>query len=110
MDILSFLDTLEEPVSNDLEEAAETKYPTCWKKYPNDGIVRSEEYFDLNAEKRDAFKAGAEWQKRNMMKEAVEGFIFQSADYYPKQLIAGYDGELGMGDKVKIIIVKEEEQ
>ena len=80
----------------------------------------------------DGFKAGAEWQaeqllkssplpedtvlfnkgveegKRLMMEEAVEGFIFQSADYYPKQLIAGYDGELGMGDKVRIIIVKED--
>lgn len=80
----------------------------------------------------DAFKAGAEWQaekwdketskllqavrqtayiygwgdhRERMLKDAVEGFIFQSADYYPKQLIAGYDGELGMGDKVKIVII-----
>ena len=50
----------------------------------------------------------AEWQKEQMMKEAVEGFIFQSEDYYPKELVAQYNGELKHGDKVKIIIVKED--
>lgn len=54
------------------------------------------------------FQKGIEEGKRLMMEDAVEGFIFQSADYYPKRLIASYDGELGMGDKVKIIIVKED--
>lgn len=44
-----------------------------------------------------------------MKADAVEGFIFQSEDYYPKELVARYDGELKHGDKVRIIIVKEEE-
>ena len=55
-----------------------------------------------------AFTRGAEWQKEQMMEEAVEGFIFQSEDYYPKELVARYDGELKHGDKVRIIIVKED--
>lgn len=58
----------------------------------------------------DAINYGIEWQKAKMMEGAVEGFIFQSADYYPKQLIAGYDGELGMGDKVRIIILPKEDE
>ena len=51
----------------------------------------------------------AEWQKEQMLKGAVEGFIFQPADYYPKELIAHYAGELGMGDKVRIIILPKED-
>lgn len=132
----------EEPVSDDLEEAAETKYPTRWKKYPNDGIVRSEEYFDLNAEKRDAFKAGAEWQKEQdmdkwlkdrdgcfwdgvnegkkamkekMMEGAVEGEICHNTGVdYLNYNIAKLDeyifSRFKVGDKVRIIIVKEEQQ
>ena len=47
--ILSFLDTLEEPVSDDLEEAADE-----YSGYPNTGFI------DMTAYR--AFKAGAEWQ------------------------------------------------
>ena len=56
-----------------------------------------------------AYLAGAVNEREKIMKEAVEGFIFQSADYYPKELIAHYDGELGMGDKVRIIILPKED-
>ena len=64
-----FLDTLSEEPDKSLEEAAEKMYPIRWKKHPNDGIIRSEEYFDLNAEKRDAFKAGAEWAVGQMKED-----------------------------------------
>lgn len=87
----------EEQPSEDVEEAAE-KFAHFYDQGTCDGIAQ------------DCFKAGAEWQKGQMLKDAVEGFIFQSADYYPKQLIAGYEGDLGMGDKVRIIIVKEGQQ
>ncbi len=56
------------------------------------------------------FNKGIEEGKRLMMEEAVEGFIFQSEDYYPKELIARYDGELKHGDKVSIIILPKEEK
>ena len=50
-------------------------------------------------------KIGAEEARKQMMKDAVEGFIFQSEEYYPKELVAQYNGELKHGDKVKIIIL-----
>ena len=56
----------------------------------------------------DAAKLCVEKLNEQMMKGAVEGFIFQSEDYYPKELIANYNGELKHGDKVRIIIVKPE--
>lgn len=57
----------------------------------------------------DAFEAGAEWQKTQMMKEAVEGYV----NYYEDSggiLMA--EAQVGCpyhtGDKVRIIIVKED--
>ena len=60
---------------------------------------------------RDAFKAGAQWMKEQMMKEAVEGEI----------IIAGNDGYsphadvklpntpyFHLGQKIKLIIIKED--
>ena len=59
---------------------------------------------------RQAFIAGAEWQKAKMMEEAVEGYV----NYYEDSggiLMA--EAQVGcpyhIGDKVKIVIVKEEE-
>ena len=52
-----------EKIDKGLEEAAEEKYPVYWKSYPKDGIVRSESSYDTNKQCRDAFIAGAEWQK-----------------------------------------------
>ena len=63
---------------------------------------------DRDTTVRDVARHFTKWQKAKMMEETVEGFIFQSADYYPKELIARYEGNLQMGDKVKIIIVKED--
>lgn len=102
-------------ISEDLEEAAEKRaIEYAEKEKPKDADGEIWRVGDVMIENRmsfeDGFKAGAEWMKTKMMEGAVEGFIFQSADYYPKQLIAGYDGELGMSDKVKVIIVKEDEK
>ena len=87
----------EEKPSEDLEEAA------------NEYAILDEEGKWKDGGKYKGFIAGAEWQKEQMMKDAVEGFIFQSEDYYLKELVAQYNGELKHGDKVKIIIVKNEE-
>ena len=143
-EFLSFLDTLE-PVSDDLEEAAEKKYPVYWKNYPKDGIVRSESSYDTNKQCRDAFKAGAEWQekqdlgwageihkngynlcKEQMMEGAVEGEIcgriydhinVRFADGICKYLepknishIPADVSKYNIGDKVRIIVVKEDGQ
>lgn len=62
-DLENFLDTLSEEPDKSLEEAAEEKYPVYWKSYPKDGIVRSESSYDTNKQCREAFIAGAEWQK-----------------------------------------------
>ena len=55
------------------------------------------------------FQKGVAEGKRLMMEEAVEGFIFQSEDYYPKELVARYNGELKHGDKVRVIVLKKED-
>lgn len=47
--------------------------------------------------------------KKTVLEGLAEGFIYQPADYYPKQLIATYNGNLKHGDKVKLIIIREEE-
>lgn len=117
----------ENPAPTDLEEAAKRiAYDVC-RKLPNGEEKDSIVYYAILAA-----MAGSEWQKelnekvlsekiaaayqlgladkeKQMMSKAVEGFIFQSTDYYPKQLIAGYDGELGMGDKVRVIVLPKED-
>ena len=111
MDILSFLDTLEEPVSDDLEEAAE-KYAdlNCHNHVENETDWSGLLY---------AFKAGAEWQKAKMMEGAVEGTVIELGETYKDLSLSVNAKELnqvlqplgvGDGNKVKIIIVKEEEQ
>ena len=63
-----FLDSLEEePVSNDLEEAAIEAFKQ---------IVDSDKNNFL-----EIFKAGAKWQKEKMLEDAVDGEIYFSLDY-----------------------------
>ena len=107
-ELLLFIDSLpEEPASEDLEEAAE-KY--AYNEFPSIGIPNT--VIEL------AFKAGAEWQKQQMMKDAVDGCVslivksdtssrnlFISTPQLYKELQKYKDG-----DKVKIIIVKEEQK
>lgn len=124
--LLEFINSLPgEKPSEDLEEAAEELFETI-------EIQEHENIFEDTFKK--IFIAGAEWMRKKdvedmymsdnrhflkcyeqgkvdmrveMMKDAVEGFIFQSEDYYPKELVAQYNGELKHGDKVKIIIIKD---
>lgn len=61
----------------------------------------------------DDFKAGAEWQKSQMLKDAVEATVMATkcGDKYQQLLITNWNSSDGLhnGDKVRIIIVKEEE-
>ena len=87
----------------DLEEAAEE-----YGDYHNDDC------FDATGDRcphiRKAFIAGAEWQKKQMMKETVEGKIYGYGDG-SFELIASWldipdNSRYKDGDKVKIIIIK----
>lgn len=99
-----FIDTLSEEPDKSLEEAAE-EYATEWHQNPDGSAWKP--YFEVSTIK--AFVAGAEWQKTQMMKESVEGYL----NYYEDSggiLMA--EAQVGCpyhnGDKVHIIIVKEE--
>lgn len=96
-DILSFLDTLEmkeESVSENLEEAA--------NDYAHD-LVHDDVF--------ENFIAGAQWQKEQMMKEAVETTVSSMVhqlivtDYI---IVNAEQFGLKKGDKVKVLIIKEE--
>lgn len=98
----------ENPVPKDLKEAAR-KYQ---EGVPVDTVIyycgADEDVYFTNRIV-DAFIAGAKWDMKQMMKEAVEGLICATItgtnaisflSPLPKELIAG--------DKVRIIIVKED--
>lgn len=84
---------VKDPVSEELEEAANKyadKHPTC-------GLAKQ------------SFKAGAQWQKEQMMKDALDTVMVYDDlnDLVPgieDLSINGYT----VGDKVKVIIVKED--
>ncbi len=81
----------EEPVSKDLEEAAQ--------EYTEKGSKCQEEL--------DAFKAGANWQKEKLMAKAVDGEV----GYWNLRglsINADLPRSVSEGDKVKIIVIKEE--
>ncbi len=60
-----------------------------------------------------AFKAGAEWQKSQMLKDAVEGEVYKFGEVaYVKERnnaeLTKYLSQFNNGDKVRIVITKEE--
>ena len=94
-----------EPVSEDLYEAAED-YAATGEILPN-----GKEIISFDALK--SFKAGAQWQKMQMMKDAVECSIILSDKYYfieDEEECSEIIEALGCkhGDKVKLIIIKED--
>jgi len=88
-------DSLQEETPTDLEEAAD--------KYASD----STGFIDMTAYR--AFIAGAEWQKEQMMKEAVEGKVFMSFAPGHNQMVMA-DVDLPTNTKVRIIVLKAEEE
>ena len=109
--LLSFIDSLpEEPScpkeSDDLEEAAET--------FNRKDAARMWDYEDKTEGEivEAAFKSGADWQKLKMMEGSVEGEITKDihnllhvkSDVLP--MLSGFK----FGDKVKIIIIKDDER
>lgn len=96
-------------IDKSLEEAAEEFAEGEW-----DGVAVDTDGNPLYAqdEIEYAFKAGAEWQKQQMLKDAVEGKIYLGNDYCTYELIASLvglpRGTYKDGDKVRIIVTKKE--
>lgn len=106
-DVLSILDTMqEEPVSDDLEEAAE-----AWSY--NDDNTGSCDYIGVTVCEY-AFKAGAKWQKKQMMMDAIDVTVHIDAGgypYIPQIEFYDYDKDVPLakkGDKYKVVLIKEE--
>jgi len=112
--IIMFLDTLEvkevdldeceyskkeEPVSEDLKEAAQ-KYADL--RMSNYGIA----FY--------AFMSGAKWQETKLMKDATEVTVHIEAGnypYIPQMELYDYDKDVPLakeGDKYKVILIKED--
>ncbi len=56
------------------------------------------------------FKSGAKWMKKRMLKEAVEGVVSLEAGGFPFIEFGVSRFGLKVGDKVRIIIVKEDKK
>lgn len=114
--ILSFIDSMqEEPMSEDLEEACNSYYDETWDEHGGKAMVVDgcHDIWFPSLAPDDFFKAGAQWQKEQMMKDAIEcnigwydGLLL---DYTQQQQDKALD-KIGakIGDKVKVIIIKEE--
>ena len=92
-----------------IQEAARLKYPQVIGKRVQAG--------DLNEIQRQAFIAGAEWQKVQLLKDAVERTVKIDSGGYPYIDITAelYDYEHDVplakeGELVKIIIVKKDKE
>lgn len=89
------------------------------KKLPEDLVEAAKKYDEAESwrweapkyPRREAFEAGAEWQKRQMMKDAVEGEVVKDISNKLAVTAKGIDLDgFKFGDKVRVVIVKEEEK
>ena len=93
-EVLAILDSLqEEPVSEDLEEAS--------LEYWNHQLDSGEDTL------RDAFKAGAQWDREKMMSQAIDGLVICDKELTQgyKDIVFSIPKELKVDDKVKMIII-----
>jgi hypothetical protein len=110
--ILSIIDTLEvkylqeEPVSEELEEASEK----CIKELIPEAELNSATPFALEYVVKllhETFRASAKWQKEQLMKQAIEVQVNPLlGETFVGCKVSGYE----VGEKVKIIIIKEGEK
>ena len=121
--VLSLIDSLQQKEPDkDLEEAAEKysdKYCSDWALIFRKGVEEGRRLEREDIEKEwledrggcflDGVNEGKKAMKEQMMKDAVEGMIYQPAEHYWAEVIARYDGELKHGDKVRIIILPKED-
>ena len=114
--LLSFIDSIhEETVSEDLEEASkEWLEPQLDKSYVSYGEGKMMEltHFDGYA-MLDAIEFGAKWQEQQMMAKAIDGKLFRTYDNSSFKYKIDIDCDIRIdkykdGEKVKVIIVKED--
>ena len=95
----------EEPVSEDLEEAADEYAPDFSNSIASKAAVNAV---------RDAFKAGAKWQAEQMMANAVDGAFIRRNRYTKKNVLNGLDMTCDAiqcfkdKDKIKVLFIKED--
>ena len=96
----------EEPVSEELCDAANDYGLNIRKGYPR--VMDETDKYIYNA-----FKAGAQWQKNQMIKNAIkceitwmDGFILNYTQEQQDDLLEKIGAEVG--DKVKLVIIKED--
>lgn len=106
-DLISFIESLEkEHVSDDLNDEIR-KYFLSYKGYPH---VMDE----TEREIKKAIIYFANWQKQQMMKDAVQGFVnaeYQDVVSVKSRAIAGEERKklgLHLCAKIKLIIIKED--
>lgn len=105
--ILALIDSLQQEQQEEpdkgLEEAVEKQINEALFKWSYDDEDGIEQYV------HDAFIAGAEWQKVQMFKGAVEGVICATiTGTNAISFLSPLPKELTAGDKVRIVIVKED--
>ena len=98
----------QKPTSEDLEQAAidyDSYGPALYAEDDEGDLV---EYVEV---RKDAFIEGAQWQKEQMMKDAIEGKVVavrnvmsDRSHTYPWIEL---EAQLSKNDKVKVIIIKE---
>lgn len=120
--ISNFLDTLSEEPDKSLEEAAEISFDEAgaltedYRDFLAKGLTENKprpigpHWFCEYAKNR--FIVGAKWQKEQMMKDAVEGEvivpIYEGDDIWSAEI--EIPGRYEIGDKVRIVVLKEEEE
>ena len=105
--ILEYIDSLqEEPVSDDLEKISyyfacmcNPLKAACSTSSPDPDVIK-------------AFKAGAKWQKENMMAKAFDAKVLENYDgkciEYDETILDEKLSDCNVFDKVKVIVIKEE--
>lgn len=108
--LTEFAEKLKEPTSEDLEQAA-IDYDSCRPAlYGEDNEGDYVEYIEV---RKDAFIAGAQWQKEQMMKDAIDATttdIRQYKDETEVDFTVMYDKGIQPfkeEEDVKLIIIKE---
>ena len=87
-------------IDNNLEEAAEE-----YLQKVKAGFLRTLDHPTA----KDCFIHGAEWQKEQMLKDAVDGVVEDwNPEPHPEITIPLNPEEFTAGDKIKLIVVKED--
>lgn len=106
-DLLDYIDSLqEEPVSNDLKVALEDYAYQVAYDLSHDWLKENATWDEVET----AVKLGAQWQKQQLMKDAVDGVVFTKLDDGSIMVRTHYfkSDKIDYLDEVKLIIIKEE--